>query len=1362
MSTPSIDVTFRDLVARGLLASTPPQAIASGNADRRPEQARTSWRATRPDGTTVKLTLAASLDRLPQSHAALASACPAIIPRPCFHERVNGGEVLAEEFFAGTPLDEAVRANLYPTESILAALGTVSRALAATEQPSNEAARQAEWQQWTEELLALPGWRQDERALLTSVLLPALYSALATTPATARWSNGDFLPSNLLVGDNGGVRLIDAEFARRTHFFAEDAVRFRVLSSLLRERPDLDLPHALPASPGLVWHLYFWLRQWQLEATHNTAEYLERVRPARLGLIRCLAEQLMDVRLTAWSAPSAAANHFLESVRLLPDSGGYVQVTGWFVPPIESCVHYISARSPWPRTLDRGEPSLRPDVQAHFADNPRALRSGFRLHLDPGNRDFPVILCAETDHGTLLPFARLNAGDLPPCIDRWSGYTSWAAEHDPNPPPLTPSPASNLLFSILLPAYRPAPSTFLACLDSVRAQHHTQWELCLVDDASEVAEISQIIRTAAEQDQRIRVNVRAQNGGISRATNDALAMSRGDYIVLLDHDDLLRPHTLFEFASFIRQTPELDVLYSDEDKINADGQRKVPFLKPGFSPEFLRGVMYAGHALCVRTSLARALGGMDSTYDGVQDFEFMLRLSERTSQIGHVPKILYHWRQSPASSALHGNAKGDMDRRQAEAVQAHLIRIGDGRRAIPSGGHRVRLEAVDAPPHEVVAAATPDELVARLIACARQSLAEVIVWHPSGAQWENPGRIADLTALASRPDSGCVSPILLDQTGLVLESGRIGARPLLRGCHPQDDGYHGSLRCNREVDELTPTCIAIRRSLLLSFPASLSQWTEFCSRLRRAGLYHRVCASTAIRVRESQLTNVTSSNHDALARPEFYNPQFSKTGADYSLPVSAPSPRGGPPQIRLHIEQPETWHKLPQYLIVRGWVFSESGVPIRAIRLRLGHDVWPGVTGLPRPDVHAAYPGIAGQFSGFEIRGHLPPGRNHIQIEILSGDFIWHPIHDREGSVRRKLASWIPGCVTSAQLLAFQLPAHANHPPRKVRPEKFPFPSAKLPLPHLALVTPSYNQARFLPETMRSVLEQPGVSVDYVVQDGGSSDDSVGIIRRVAAEAGDWRPENEIQNPEYKNQGVIASDFPPTSSSPPPAPHPLPASRIPSPASRAPRLIAWESTHDNGQADAIVRAFAKTSGAPDDLMAWINSDDFYLPGTLGFVADYFARRPDVDVLYGHRVLVDENSQEIGRWFLPKHDPEVLRLNDFVPQETMFWRRRIWDKVGGIDPSFKFAMDWDLLLRFQAAGAKIVRVPYFLACFRIHSAQKTSAQMQSVGQAEITRLRERTFGRPFPPAELETNPTLLRYLRRSAFIEFLWKLGIRAP
>ncbi|MDB6116021.1 MAG: hyaD 2, partial [Lacunisphaera sp.] len=212
----------------------------------------------------------------------------------------------------------------------------------------------------------------------------------------------------------------------------------------------------------------------------------------------------------------------------------------------------------------------------------------------------------------------------------------------------------------------------------------------------------------------------------------------------------------------------------------------------------------------------------------------------------------------------------------------------------------------------------------------------------------------------------------------------------------------------------------------------------------------------------------------------------------------------------------------------------------------------------------------------------------------------------------------------------------------------------------------------------------------------------------------------------------------------------------------APRLHAGLSAPDGGQADAISRGFALTRGGPDDVMAWINSDDFYLPGALAFVADYFARHPEVDAIYGHRVVVDEKSREVARWFLPRHDRAVLRLNDFIPQETLFWRRRLWDRAGGLDTSFKFAMDWDLLLRFQNAGARIVRVPYFLACFRVHAAQKTSAVMHDAGTREINLLRARANGREIPPAELETNPRLLGYLRRSAFIEWLWRHGFRAP
>lgn len=413
---------------------------------------------------------------------------------------------------------------------------------------------------------------------------------------------------------------------------------------------------------------------------------------------------------------------------------------------------------------------------------------------------------------------------------------------------------------------------------------------------------------------------------------------------------------------------------------------------------------------------------------------------------------------------------------------------------------------------------------------------------------------------------------------------------------------------------------------------------------------------------------------------------------------------------RLHhcIDQPPGLTLASRCVLIRGWAYEAPARAVSGIRLSAGGRTLTGVVGLPRPDVKVAFPDAPSDNTGFEIRGTLPGGTFTARIEARLGDLRWVPLEEQCVKIpRRYRPVWLGGG-DPRELIFFQMPAHMAYPPRPVRAEKFPPVRAGGRRPKLSIVTPSYQQAAFLEETITSVVEQE-TAVEYVVQDGGSTDGSVEIIR-----------------------------------------------------CHAPRLHAWASERDAGQADAIVRGFARTSGTPEDVMAWINSDDYYLPGALPFVADYFARHPAADVIYGHRIVVDEHSQEIARWFLPRHDPGVLRLNDFVPQETLFWRRRIWNQLGGLDRAFQFAMDWDLLLRFQEAGANIVRLPYFLGCFRVRDGQKTSARMHDIGQREIELLRTRAQGRPVPAAELEIHPRLLRYLRRSALIADLWSWGIRVP
>lgn len=276
-----------------------------------------------------------------------------------------------------------------------------------------------------------------------------------------------------------------------------------------------------------------------------------------------------------------------------------------------------------------------------------------------------------------------------------------------------------------------------------------------------------------------------------------------------------------------------------------------------------------------------------------------------------------------------------------------------------------------------------------------------------------------------------------------------------------------------------------------------------------------------------------------------------------------------------------------------------------------------------------------------------------------------------------------------------------QHPPRKLKwpgPYATGFPVERLP--SISLVTPSFQQARFLGRTIDSVLNQRYPKLEYFVQDGASTDGTTEVLRHYGG-----------------------------------------------------RLTGWQSAKDGGQSHAINLGFARTTG---DIMAWLNSDDLLMPGALHRVAEYFACHPEVDVIYGHRILIDEQDLEIDRWVLPAHDDEVLSWADFVPQETLFWRRAIWEKVGGqIDESFRFAMDWDLLLRFRDAGARMVRLPDFLGAFRIHDAQKTSAQINDVGMGEMALLRRRALGQDV--TWQQTRWALLPYLLRHVALDLAYRM-----
>lgn len=232
--------------------------------------------------------------------------------------------------------------------------------------------------------------------------------------------------------------------------------------------------------------------------------------------------------------------------------------------------------------------------------------------------------------------------------------------------------------SILMPVYNVEEKWLAKCIQSVMGQVYPNWELCMSDDASTNPTVRPLLEAYAAQDERIRVVFREENGHISKATNSALAIATGEFCALLDNDDELAPIALYEVVKQLNENPELDLLYSDEDKIDMEGQRFDPAFKPDYSPDLLLGTNYISHLGVYRTSLFKGIGGFRVGYEGSQDYDLVLRFVEQTQpeRIAHIPKVLYYWRILPTSTAADQSTKGYAFEAGLHAVQDALVRRG--------------------------------------------------------------------------------------------------------------------------------------------------------------------------------------------------------------------------------------------------------------------------------------------------------------------------------------------------------------------------------------------------------------------------------------------------------------------------------------------------------------------------------------------------------------------------------------------------------------------------------------------------------------------------------------------------------------
>ncbi|HEY2712467.1 MAG TPA: glycosyltransferase [Chthoniobacterales bacterium] len=399
------------------------------------------------------------------------------------------------------------------------------------------------------------------------------------------------------------------------------------------------------------------------------------------------------------------------------------------------------------------------------------------------------------------------------------------------------------LISILIPIYNPDLQFLEAAIESVRRQLYPRWELCLADDHSSGDRVRAFVEALSQKEPRCRYVLREKNGGIAACTNSALALATGEWCGLLDQDDLLAENALAEVASAIVHHPEVQLIYSDEDFVDAAGERTNPFFKSDWNPELFLAQNYLNHLGVYRTSLLHDIGGFREGFEGSQDYDLALRCVARLGpeQIRHIPKVLYHWRMIEGSLAHEPNAKPHARHAARRALNDYFARSEIGARAEACSendeSHRViySLPAVrpkvtilfgskdedvfrrenDYPEIEIIPA-EPGAVGANL--AAQEANGEILVFVGANVCQAEDGWLRELVSHVLRPEVGAAGGRLCSSTGSVLDGGLILglggiAAPAFFGFPRSHPGYFNRGVLQQNLSAVSVACLAVRRDV---------------------------------------------------------------------------------------------------------------------------------------------------------------------------------------------------------------------------------------------------------------------------------------------------------------------------------------------------------------------------------------------------------------------------------------------------------------------------------------------------------------------------------------------------------------------
>jgi GT2 family glycosyltransferase len=448
--------------------------------------------------------------------------------------------------------------------------------------------------------------------------------------------------------------------------------------------------------------------------------------------------------------------------------------------------------------------------------------------------------------------------------------------------------------SIVTPVFNTPVPRLEEAIESVLVQVYENWELLLIDDGSTTADLLRALPALAARDRRIRLVMLESHQGIAAASNRGLAAARSEWVVFVDHDDILEPDALFQVVKLLQTHPDADLVYSDEDKLGENGF-EAPLFKPEWSPDFFLSYNYVGHLTAVRREIVQKIGGFRSEFDSAQDYDLFLRVIERTSRIRHIPRVLYHWRRSEDSSAIGVRQKpGQLDASR-RAIEDHLKRCGEHAHVTVdwrTHAFCVRRELLEVTKVSIIirGGCQTERLVQcieNLTATINYSNYEIIVsGQKSQSLPRTPYRVAHasvkssaaalsnfavqqtdgpwllfldagiepietdwLTIMAEhiqRPEVGAVGPRLvnfngtIEHAGIILGVNGVG-KPAFRGFPAEHPGVNRQLQTSRNCSAVSGACLLTRREVFLevggfheSLPEPFAD-LDLCLKMRQAG-----------------------------------------------------------------------------------------------------------------------------------------------------------------------------------------------------------------------------------------------------------------------------------------------------------------------------------------------------------------------------------------------------------------------------------------------------------------------------------------------------------------------------------------------